>query len=120
MASRYIKRGSTSNPEVNAWGAAAMLIKSRFGTTYQCRSGYQCRWSYRARKAKEDKRGAVVAGFPAYKYTTTVLSDARGQRFQVVAISVDNASPVDDSHAPLVIDEADASAAMTKFYDTIN
>ena len=38
MASRYIKRGSTSNPEVNAWGAAAMLIKSRLGTAAQATS----------------------------------------------------------------------------------
>ena len=35
MASRYVRLGSTSNPEMKAWGAAAMQIKSRLGTTYQ-------------------------------------------------------------------------------------
>ena len=38
----------------------------------------------------------------------------------MAAIIVDNHGRVDDANAPLGFDEAEASAAMNKFYDSIN
>ena len=64
MASRYVRLGSTSNPEVKAWGRGDANQEPSWHHV-PSRSGYQCWWTCPLRKPRREKLGAAVGGFPA-------------------------------------------------------